>query len=499
MLIRSIVIVGGGSSGWMTATALLKHMPGLPITLVAPAEGAIGVGEATIPSTTRFIEEYLGFDEKDWMPKCDATYKTSIRFNNFKGYGERVYHPFWSVEEESKGGGDWVYKRSMPNGNASLDNYYGSYFSSYHMCEANTFEKLEEGGSGHAHHMDAVKFGNYCKDRCLGNPSMTYIEGEVSRVVRTPEGSIEYLVVGAEAVSGSLFIDCSGFKSLLIEGQDTKFQDYSSYLLNDRAVVAQVPHTDKNLDIQPYTDCTALSSGWAWNTPLWDRTGTGYVYSSDYLSEEEAKEEFRRYLSERFGPLRVKNLTYRTIPFTSGNYSPTWDKNCVAMILAAGFIEPLESTGLALTADHIKLLVESLKSSHLQQNPLVRGTYNTKVEQDMEEVLGFVATHYVNSHREDTPYWRAVSNLVLPKDALTTLMSIQADDMSVFNRPRVFPYKSWEAIVIGFDLLPHLYSTEVPYKDLPELEDSYNNKKARASLLPSVYTYLKENLYGSDN
>jgi len=513
MEVKSICIVGGGSSGWMMATALSKYLEEVSITIIeSPNIKTIGVGESTIPYTTRFINDYLGFKEEEWMPFCNATYKCAIRFNNFRKDRETIYHPFWEGEESSVEGYTWAVKNQLNH--SDIKDYYSSHYITYHMAEHAKFSK--EGGINYAHHIDADKFGEFCKNKLLTNSRVSYIQDTIVDIL-SEEGSISKLITKEGSIIDSdIYIDCTGFSALLI-GKTCRepFESIKDTLLNDRAVVCRVPYTkdSKEEELEPYTDCTALSSGWAWNTPLWNRIGAGYVYSSKFLGEQEANKEFQEYLENKFGKDRITSLDFRTIKFEAGHYKNAWAKNCVSLVLASGFIEPLESTGLALAAFQIKAFIKLLKDSNCNTTALSRSIYNNKCKKAFEEIHEFVFLHYCATDRQDSPYWKFISEKqVIPPNILNRILN-NTEGPPTFSW---FPEKSWECILLGFKVpgrytegltyagtLIEQLSEEEQFSVLKNIENFLRGREGnyltRLEDMSSHYTYLKRKLYDSSD
>jgi len=484
MNLNNICIVGGGTSGWMLAAAMEKHSPSIKVTLVeSPEVGNIGVGESTVPVVSRFIEDYLGFEEKEWMPFCDAVYKTSIKFNNFKNLEHSLYHPFWGPREGELNGLNWAVKKALDASTSSAE-YYQSYYSSVLMSRDNTFKKTTD--FNYAHHLDATKFGEFCKNHCS---SINHVIGHISEVPLTSEGAIDKLVFrDGRTIRADLYIDCTGFSALLL-GKTLKeeFIYSKDYLLNDSAVVTRIPYEEdsKKDEVLPYTDCTALTAGWVWNIPLWSRVGVGYVYSSSYASKEEAQEEFKQHLKERFGS-RAEEAEFAHIPIKAGRYKRPWVKNCASLVLSSGFVEPLESTGLALMVLQVKTLVSLFSAG--TYNSLDRDIFNTASNTHVDEVVDFISVHYSSTDRCDSPYWKHInSNISIPYKITGEMNTICKEEKSVGG---VFTYKSWENIMIGFGI------KNTPYYDGQDL--FYDNKflydmtEAEKSLvLEKVTQYLK--------
>jgi len=511
MKVNKIAILGGGSAGWMMATALVKHCPDIKVDIIASEElNPIGVGEATTPPVTKFINEYLGFDETDWMPECDATYKSTIRFNNFSGENETVYHAFSSdIIHNEKDASPWLIKKSIKP-ETPISDYYATYYKAYHYSEQNKFGKIT---GSYAHHLDAIKFGQYCKKYCLDYKNLNYINAIVEQITKTNDGDIKSLILdNGDIIKADIFVDCSGFSSMLIDKTlNTPYISFSDYLINDKAIVAKIPHNNPEIDINPYTDCTALSSGWVWNIPLWERTGVGYVYSSKFLSEKEATEEFKEYLKDRFEEVTLEDIEFETINFKTGVYESPWNNNCLALILAAGFIEPLESSGLAIMVIQIKKFIKALKEHNYNYTLLTKNAYNEFIFEIIEEIMHFVSLHYVNSYRTDSPYWNYIHKLKIPKKVIKTLDDLKTNRRNISHIMReynVYTYKSWESIIVGFNLVPSLYNIRnynITKEDfnIMNIDKVLNEHKEylrnEVSNEPSAYQYLKENIYESSS
>tara|TARA_R110000744_G_scaffold113413_1_gene212483 strand:- start:1864 stop:3375 length:1512 start_codon:yes stop_codon:yes gene_type:complete len=441
MNVNSICIVGGGSSGWMMASALSKQLPKTKVTLVeSPFAPTVGVGESTIPYVSEFIKKTLGFEEKDWMPACDASYKAAIRFNNFVKKGETFYHPFWTSEEESYNGFDWAVKKALTNlDKPDIEDYYSSSYVSYHMCVNNKFDRLSHESFAYAHHIDATKFGQYCKSKFKGK----HVTAHVNHVKTKGSTIVSVTTDKGQIIKADMFIDCTGFKALLIDkALHEPFESISDTLLNDTAITCRMPYADKDKELEPFTDCTALSSGWAWNIPLWSRVGSGYVYSSRFQNEDGAKKEYKDYLTKRFDKKRVSDLEFNVVKFKTGKYKRGWVGNCLALTLASGFIEPLESTGLALACYQINHFIEAIKDGECSS--FTKKLYNRELDKSFEEIYNFVLLHYVNTKREDSTYWKHIKNTLEIPNSLSDYVANEKSG-------EWFPRKSRESILIGIN------------------------------------------------
>lgn len=435
--VKSVTIVGGGSSGWMTAAAFSKLLPNIKLTLVeSPSIPTIGVGESTIGHINQFLE-MLGLNDEDWMKHCNATYKTSIKFIDFrenpKDSPHTFHYPFgiFDVTDKPRGIMEW-FLAAADRGNIDPKNFAEFYHDAVLMTDANKLTKNEDFKirgfnfkQDTAYHMDATLFGMWLRDNICLPSGMTHIIDTVTDVVQRGDGSIEK--VGTESngyLEADLYIDCTGFRSLLLD-QTLKvpFISFHDTLLNDRAVATVIPYIDKEKEMENYTSCTAIEAGWVWNIPLWNRIGTGYVYSSKYATEEEAEEQFRKHLkSNRMifpDAARAEECKLRHIKIRHGVHERAWEKNVVGIGLANGFIEPLESTGLMLTHEGIVKLCSALMMRDGIVSNYDVDLFNYGFQEQIIGFKDFISQHYALSMRNDTPYWKEVSNSITYSSSLT--------------------------------------------------------------------------------
>ena len=368
MKVKSICIVGGGSSGWMTAAALLKNFEDMEITLVESSDiPTIGVGESTIGSINDYLRN-LELEDEDWMSFCNATYKTSIDFQNWDGKGTRVRYPFGDASYLGKYSSvDWFIKKALLG--ADKDEYTDFAMDSAWMIRANKLVKETDYirnwkfNRDTSYHMDAALFGEYLKINYCKPRGIKHVIGSIETISKDLSGNISSITIGSgEDIVADLFVDCTGFASLLLDGaMSVPFISFEDTLLNNRAVAFRIPYTDKEVEMEHATNATTLSSGWVWNIPLWNRIGTGYVYSSKFLTPDKAEAELRDYLTnhrdvkvpaEVLDELRAFHVNIRP-----GIHEKGWVNNVCAVGLSNGFIEPLESTGLMLTHDAIAYLI----------------------------------------------------------------------------------------------------------------------------------------------
>ena len=423
--IKKIVIVGGGSAGWMSAAMLIKFFPDYDIQVIeSPDHPIVGVGESTLLGIRNYCA-FLGIDEKDFMKHTDASYKMSIKFTDFYEKDSGGFHyPFGNPEFRGtiQGIEDWYFKKGL-HPNTPNDEFARYYHPAAALYENNKFTLNNDGKFGDwspkkhtAFHFDATKFGlwlrdNYCKPR-----GVIVIPSTVVDITTNDNGIEKLLLSNGDSVTSDLFIDCTGFKSLLLgKTLEEEFISYSDMLPNNRAWATRISYKDKEAELEPFTNCTALSNGWVWNIPSWGRIGTGYVYSDKFIDPEDAKEEFKQHLmSDKMICPRSRDevdaLEFKDIPMRVGIHKRTFVKNVVALGLSAGFIEPLESNGLFSVHVFLDKLVKTLLSGSINQ--FDRDCYNMACRGVFQNFAEFVALHYSFSKRDDSDYWQANNNRV---------------------------------------------------------------------------------------
>lgn len=405
MKIKNILVVGGGSSGWMTASALTKYFGEKVNVSVVESEksGPVGVGESTIIPFNRFLH-LVGLNDEDWMQECDATYKASIRFTDFSEIGKVFEYPFGGRVDE-RGMGQWSMLNAYFNNldhNSFCEYFNDMYFLSKHnRLTRNEDRKLDFNFTKDtAYHFDASLFGKYLKKKICDPSGVKHFTDDIVSVEKDSSGYLTSVIgESGNKYTADLYIDCTGFKSLLLEKEmGSEFISYKPWLLNDRAIATKIQYKDKETELNNVTNCTALSSGWVWNIPLWSRIGTGYVYSSDFISDDDAEKEFKQYLG-------TDEVEFNKIQIRHGVRKKNWVKNVVGIGLSYGFIEPLESTGLVSTHLVLENLIELLSRRDLNVTAFDKDGFNYANQQILNGYRDFVALHYRLSSRRDTPYW----------------------------------------------------------------------------------------------
>jgi tryptophan halogenase len=449
--LQKIVIVGGGSAGWMTAAMLIKFFPKHHITVIeSPDHPILGVGESTLLGIRNYCN-YLGINESDFMKHTDASYKMSIKFTDFYEKDSGGFHyPFGVATCSTKSINtfeDWFVKRALyPN--ISNDDFARSYYPNAALYEQNKFTDNKHGKFGEwdpkyhvAYHFDATKFGIWLRENYCLPKGVNIIKSSVEDAEVDEDGIKSLLLTTGEKITSDLFVDCTGFKSLLLGNYlKEEFISYSDMLPNNRAWATRMPYKDKQKELEPYTNSTAIGNGWVWNIPSWERIGTGYVYSDRYTSSEAAKEELKQHLMSDKMPCprtreEVDALEFKDIPMRVGIHRRTFVKNVVAIGLSAGFIEPLESNGLFSVHEFLAMLVKTLLSGSVNQFDI--DTYNRSTRHLFQNFSEFVALHYAFSKRNDTEYWKANNARVYDKN-MTDLIPTEAVGFVDYTERKMF-------------------------------------------------------------
>jgi tryptophan halogenase len=460
----NIVVVGGGTAGWMTAAALVKLLPRRCTVHLVESEaiGIVGVGEATLPHIRAFNER-LGIAEADFMALTRATFKLGIDFRGWGKEGDRYIHPFGTF---GHGGGEidfhqyWLRMRHEGVPVPDLEQFsMGAMIGRLNRFQLpSTDPRAIDSTFGYAYQFDAMLFAPYLRAYAerLG---ARRTEGRVVAVNRDGEsGDIASLTMeSGETISGDLFVDCSGFISLLIgKALGEPFQDWSHWLPNDRAVA--VPCRTETA-LTPFTTVTAMPGGWRWTIPLQHRTGNGYVYSSAYLGDDEAREALLAAIEGE--PMAEPRL----LRFKAGRRERSWVHNCVAVGLSSGFLEPLESTSIYLIQQAITYLIELFPERTI--SPTDRNEFNRLIDMEYDRIRDFLILHYHATTRSGMPFWDYVRTMEIP-DTL-------ADKMELFRRRgRVVKYRegvfldaSWIAVYLGQGVIPEGHDARA---DLPPVE-----------------------------
>jgi tryptophan halogenase len=449
--IKSIVILGGGTAGWMTAAALARFVDSRYANIVlveSESIGTVGVGEATIPHI-RVFNELLGIDESVFMKETNATYKLGIRFSGWGESGSDYYHPFGDHGFPIEGIGFHHYWLGAKKIGADIPS-----FDAYSMANVLAREKKFTYPSSdpdnvlstfsYAYHVDASAYAKLLRSYSEAR-GVLRVEGEVLTVIRNAEtGYIESLELkSGESIKGDLFVDCSGFRSKLL-GQElqVKFESWKHWLPCDSALA--VP-TSSELEIIPYTRSSAKKAGWCWQIPLMHRVGNGHVFASAFTSEEDAENELKNNLSGEM----LKNPFL--IRFEAGIRKKSWEKNCIAIGLSCGFLEPLESTSIYLIEVAILKLLELLPVG--KDFSIEEKEFNRQMENEYFKIRDFIILHYAINRREED-FWRYCANMSLPESLQEKIDVFNSTSQIVEYDSGLFMPPSWLAVYLGQGLYP---------------------------------------------
>ena len=447
-----VVVVGGGTAGWMTAAALTKLLHSSTDVHVVESEeiGIVGVGEATLPHIRAFIQR-LGLDEAEFMARTNATFKLGIEFRNWARIGDSYIHPFGAFGTDVGDVGFHHYWLRMREQASSIEDYSLPIVA----ARAARFQLPAEDPRsllstfGYAYQFDATRFAPWLRTVAEAAGARR-TEGRVVEVQRDPvSGDVTGLLLAdGQAIEGDLFIDCSGFRSLLVgQAMGEPFQDWSHWLPCDRAQAMPTEHVAGPL--RPYTSAIAMSSGWRWQIPLQHRTGNGYVYASAFIDDDAAR-------TELLGAVEAKPLAEpRQLRFTAGRRERSWVGNCIAIGLAGGFLEPLESTSIYLIQLAITQLIELFPERRIA--PVDRDEFNRVVDLEYDRIRDFLILHYHATTRDDTPFWNYVRTMPIPDSLAEKMDLFRTRGRVVRYRQGVFLEPSWLAVYFGQRVFPGAY------------------------------------------
>ena len=465
---KNIVILGGGTAGWMTANLLQKkwRQNGIQISVVeSPDIGIIGVGEGSTPLLKEFFDS-LEISESEWMPQCNATYKNGISFNDWStvpGY-ESYFHPFPCSLDFATFGFLYKYTELRRKGADVL-----AHPNRFSLMAGLTERKLAplpaENFPFHfqyGYHFDSVLIGKFLREKAKES-GVSHVEATVEKVEQESDGSIKSLLLNTgQILSGDFFVDCSGFASILLQKTlKVPFVSFAENLFNDSAVA--IP-TDIETEIPAETLSTALSNGWAWKIPLTNRFGNGYVFSSEYCSPDEAETELRSHLNILESDVEARHLKMKV-----GRVQETWAKNCVAVGLSQGFIEPLEATALQFVYSTIEQFSQALEEGNFSGKN--RDEFNARMNANFEGVRDYIVLHYKTNSRSDSQYW--IDNRENQKISHNLRSMIECwyaveDTQEALNRLNIGSYysqRSWTCLLAGVGVFPKQENLVIPDKE----------------------------------
>lgn len=499
--VTDIVIVGGGTAGWIAANRIAAAADSsaehpLQVTLIeAPDIPTVGVGEGTWPTMRRTLAE-IGLDESDFLVACDASFKQGSRFDGWvDGSGEDSYlHPFTPPPAAAARSNiaAWQCGESVPFAQAMTPQHA---VCSHALAPRQRSMPPYSGALNYAYHLDAGKFARRLAEHATERLGVRHVRDRVISVARDGNGFIRYAsTLKSGDLPGDLFIDCSGHSALLIEGElGSPWVNCGDVLFNDRALVVQVP-VQPGSPIASQTIATAHQAGWIWDIGLPGRRGVGCVYASQFMDDDQAERELRRYLAAHPG-VELEEPAIRKLRFESGHRRSLWSGNCVAIGLSAGFFEPLEASAIVMIELSVNTLLDNFPSDkssiHRQAS-----RFNELFLYHWDRVLDFLKLHYVLSRRDD-PYWRAHRDPASIPDRLTDLLEIWREQPPThFDLPRaeeIFPAASYQYVLYGMGHPPPKQSPirgESLELAMKRLADVRAKGRGLVSALPTNRTYL---------
>lgn len=465
---KSIVVVGGGTAGWMAVNLMLHAWPTTQITLVESSDiGIIGVGEGATPYLKTFFSK-LSIPESEWMPSCDATYKVGISFENWSGRANypSYFHPFFSVFDKPSAN-MFFHNCGIRRRGTQAHTHPNDFFITGVLAKDRKAPKLKHHGTDidYAYHFDSGKLGQFLKHKAL-KQGLTHIIDNVGDVLVDENIGITGICTSTHGIlKGDIFVDCTGFQAKLIhQSLNREYVSYSNNLLNNAAVAIQTPNNNLSM-LEVQTRSVALKHGWMWNIPLASRQGNGYVYSNHHISAEQAESELRNTLGiAEDATIKAKHLTMRI-----GRLNEHWHKNCLAVGLAQGFIEPLEATALMLTQLTIDQFIENYSQSN---RALQTKQFNSNINTIFDGVRDYIVAHYQLTKREDTNYWQDnLHNKHIPKvlheirEAWLSGADVE-QVLSKHTQQLVYLRPSWYCILAGMGVFPNI-KPEAVYKTEP--------------------------------
>ncbi len=456
--VKNVVIVGGGTAGWTAAAAVAKLIgANLNVVLVeSDAIGTVGVGEATIPPF-RTLHRLLKIDEAEFLSRSQGTIKLGICFENWREIGHEYIHSFGFTGQGCWAAGFqhfWLKARTL-----GLAEDYSRYAPELMAARAGKFGLLEQDGLSYAYHIDATAYAGYLRQQAEQD-GVTRVEGRIVDVHRTASGDISGVQLeSGRIVEGDLFIDCSGFASLLMDkALGTEFEDWTHWLPCDRAIAVQSTSVREPV---PYTRSIARDSGWQWRIPLQTRVGNGLVYCSEFMSDDEARDTL-------LGNIDGDVITEpRVLRFRTGQRTKHWNRNCVALGLAAGFLEPLESTSIHLIQRGVIRLLQMFPYHGIVDSE--RAEFNRQMDTEFRFIRDFIILHYHVTERTDSEFWRRCREMDIP-DSLRQRLDLFRDTGLVFEgEGDIFRENSWTQVMMGQGIEPRSYHPIVDMMNDAEL------------------------------
>ncbi|WP_394200170.1 tryptophan halogenase family protein [Shewanella waksmanii] len=483
--IKQVVIVGGGTAGWMSAASLIKYAQGknLNITLIESTDiGTVGVGEATIPSIVQFNHQ-IGLDELNFIKATQATFKLGIQFEQWTTHKDAFFHPFSDYGLAVNNIPFHHYLNKLRH--ANIETELSDYSFSTVLAQENRFAQPHANPNtpladySYAYHFDAGLYANLLKQHATSQ-GVHHIDAKIEQVnCSTVTGFIESVTLtDGSQIKADLFVDCTGFKGILIEETlNTGYEDWSEWLLCDKAIAVQSQLVDSPA---PYTRAIAHANGWQWRIPLQHRMGNGYIYASQFEQDDVAMDNM---LTNITGDPSNQPKHFQ---FKPGRRKQIWNKNCFAIGLSSGFLEPIESTSISLIQSAITKLLEFFPDSDFNQHDI--SEVNRLHNAELEHIRDFIILHYKLSNRQDSEFWRYCQSMAIPETLAHKIALFESRGHIVLHEKESFEAASWLTMYNGFGVQPKRYDpradaidNEVLLQNLKQMQRSIRQAASQAS------------------
>ncbi|MFE2286489.1 tryptophan halogenase family protein [Streptomyces sp. NPDC059443] len=523
--VRSLVVLGGGAAGWMTAAYLGKALQGtVGITVLESASAPPpGLGVATVPSLQHSFFDFLGINEEEWMRECDASFQMAVRFVNWRtgGGGEarprplplpsqgpdHFYHPFGLLPDYDQTSLSHYWFKRMFEGTTKEPFDYAC-FREPPVMDAKKSPRWLDGRTAtrYAWHLDTGLIAGFLRDFAVARLGVRHVRGELAEVVKDGRGFVTALRTEDGAIlDGDLFVDCSGFRGLLVnEAMGEPFIGMEDHLLCDGVVTADVPHDDAAHGVEPYASAIAMKAGWTWKIPMPGRFGTGYVHSSRFTTREEATEELCALWDLDPARTRVEHTRLRV-----GRTERAWVKNVVAVGPSSCFLEPLEPTGIHFITTAVQQLVRHFPDRTFR--PALVDRFNREIRVMFDDTRDFLQAHFHYAPRDDTPFWRAGKELELPEGIREKVAAYRAGlpvdapgtDESAYYGPVSGSRSTWTngsyyCVFAGLGLMPDAPMPALAHRPEsvagaePLFDTVKRQQRNLLETLPSTYEYLRQ-------
>jgi tryptophan halogenase len=467
---KTFVIVGGGTAGWISAAILSRALANLPckIRLIeSPHVPTVGVGEATIPSIVDMLE-YLKIPIAEFVLKTNASFKLAIKFCDWHQVGKHYWHPFGYVG--NKIDGKPFYQHWLKNKLNGGESQFTDFSPAVALAKQNRFfipdpkQPSNLSASTYALHFDATLVAQYLSEYCQ-NKKVQHTKGHIDNVELDKTGNISHVILeSGEQVDGDFFIDCSGQQSLLLgKAMRIGYENWQHYLPVNKAIAAQSVVQNP---LPSYTTSTAHEHGWRWQIPLQNRTGNGYVYCDQYCTDQQAQDLLTKHVGEFITEPRI-------ISFTTGKRKKIWHKNCLAVGLSSGFLEPLESTSIYLIMKAMLNFVQTLPNKKLHQAPI--DEFNRKMDHEYECIRNFIVLHYSETKRTDSPFWQMWQHLAIPDSLQTKLDLFRSQGQLFHDTDDLFASDSWYSVFEGMGVRPESYDPIIDASDFIKIQQALVN------------------------